>query len=295
MSPGTERSHTTVGFQGERGAYSEEAVHGRFGSDAIAVPLPDFDALAGAVIDGEVDFALLPIENAPAGTVEDAYEVLEDPHVRAVAEIIHPIHHCLLGVRGATLDDIVRVMSQPAALAQCRGFFRENPRIEAVAVYDTAGAARAVAESGETDRAAIASRSAADRYGLQVLAEEIQDRKDTFTRFLVLRAMPQDTLPSPLAAGGSEGTPRTLVLCEVPNHPGALMRILAPFAAREINLPRIQSLPGPEAWTYRFLIDVEGDPENGEARAALAEAEGEALRLRIVGRILGTEGIARPT
>lgn len=268
----------TVAFQGELGAFSEEAVYRFFGPDATPVPRRSFPEVGEAVAAGSVDFGLLPIENSLAGSVVGSYDVLSRGDLEVVGEVVIPIHHCLLARPGATIDGITQILSHPVALAQCQRFLQEHPDKEAVAFYDTAGAAREVASGSDLHRAAIAGRGAARRYGLQILAEEIEDRHDNQTRFLAV-ARPGER-PESIEASGAM---KSALLVETKNTPGALVRLLVPFAERGINLSKIESRPGTEPWSYRFFIEVEADAESEAARAALSEARQHAARLQILG------------
>lgn len=175
-----------VAFQGEPGAFSEEAVREYFGTEAVPVPCREFRHVGEAVRAGETEYALLPIENTLVGAVVGSYDVLAGGELEVIGEVIRPIRHFLLGVPGAVLAGVRRVLSHPVALAQCTHFLAAHPEIEAVAVHDTAGAAREVAERGDPTIAAIAPRGAADRYGLEPIAGDLQDRSDNQTRFLAL-------------------------------------------------------------------------------------------------------------
>jgi len=268
-----------VAFQGELGAFSEEAVHLLFGDGVEALPRREFRDVGAAVARGEAEYGLLPIENTLAGSVVASYDVLAGEALEVVGEVIAPIHHCLLGVPGARLEGVRRVLSHPIALAQCTRFFLEHPGIEAVAAYDTAGAAKEVAEKDDPATAAIAARAAAWRYGLEILAADIEDRPDNQTRFLVV-ARPGARPPHP----PDPGAPRkTALLLETENQPGALVQVLLPFASRGINLSKLESRPGPRPWTYRFFVELEADAASPEAREALAEVRRRSTALRILG------------
>jgi prephenate dehydratase len=269
---------TTVAFQGELGAFSEEAVHRYFGDEATPVPRRGFTEVGHAVSSGEVDFGLLPIENSLAGSVVGSYDVLSAGELAVVGEVVTPIHHCLLGVPGAALQDVAQALSHPVALAQCQRFLQSHPSVEPVVFYDTAGAAREVSAGGRKEQAAIAGRGAAERYGLRLLAEDIEDRHDNQTRFLVV-ARPGER-PEVRGRGGAM---KTALLVETGNSPGALVRLLIPFAERGINLSKIESRPGTEPWSYRFFVEVEADADSDPARAALAEAQPHAARLQLLG------------
>lgn len=269
----------TVAFQGELGAFSEEAVHRFFSNGANPVPRRGFAEVGEAVASGEVDFGLLPIENSLAGSVVGSYDVLSQGGLEVVGEVVIPIHHFLLAVPGTVLDDVVQALSHPVALAQCQRFLQAHPRIEPIAFYDTAGAAREIAARGDRSRAAIAGRGAAERYGLTILAENIEDRHDNQTRFLVV-ARPGESLPEGIRPAGEM---KSALLVDVDNTPGSLVRMLIPFSQRGINLSKIESRPGAEPWSYRFFIEVAGDARTGETEAALREAREHTARLQILG------------
>lgn len=277
-----------VAFQGELGAFSEEAVRALYGGDNLEpIPCRDFRAAGEAVIGGRVDAAVLPVENSIAGSVGAAYDVLAGLPLRVVGEVVRPIRHCLMAVPGASPDGVRRAMSHPVALAQCTAFLRARPGIEAVAVYDTAGAARQVAESGDPTVAAIASRLAAERYGLEVLVADVQDRYDNQTRFYSVVAEAAGGAGAGGIEGGSlAGGPaerKTALLMETANEPGALVAVLQVFADHGINLTKLESRPAPEPWTYRFILElVSGDPDSESA--AVDRAAAAAVSMRVLGR-----------
>ena len=265
-----------VAFQGELGAFSEEAISRYWRGDAEPVPLRHNRDVARAVADAEVDLGMLPVENTLAGSVAPSYDALaETPQVFVVGELALPIHHCLLAPPGARLDQLKRVDSHPVALDQCALFLQRHPHIVAHAAYDTAGAAREVALLGDTTRAAIASRAAAARYGLTIITDGIQDRDDNQTRFVVLSRE-----PAPVPAGS---TVRTILALTTKNVPGALSRILIPLAEGGVNLTKIESRPTGEPWTYRFFLELEYLGADGRAAAALDAVRKEAVSFRIVG------------
>lgn len=274
---------TAVAFQGEPGAYSEEAVLRFFGSGASPVPCRDFRAVGDAVAAGDVEWGLLPIENTIAGSVVGSYDVLASTDLLVVGEVVAPIHHCLLGLPGARLEGITRVLSHPVALAQCTRFLRGRPAMEPVAVYDTAGAAKEVAAAGDPGRAAIAGRRAAVLYELVVLAADIEDRPDNQTRFLVVRSAEGAASPSDAGIIRRGGRPKLLLLVETRNEPGALVGVLRPFADRRINLSNLEARPGGEPWSYRFFIEVEAARDDELTRAALAEVRERAESIRVLG------------
>ena len=228
---------------------------------------------------GEVAYGLLPIENSLAGSVIPSYDVLGANELEVVGEVVWPIHHCLLAVAGARLEQIRRVISHPVALAQCTRFFAEHPTLEAVSHYDTAGAAKTVAEGNDLSVAAIAGRGAGELYGLQVLMYDIEDRPDNQTRFLAVRPVGRSE-PPPRPAG--EARYRTSLLAETPNTPGSLVRLLLPFSEAGVNLSKLESRPAAEPWSYRFFIDLDGEVGDAPVRRALESAR-EVATVRILG------------
>lgn len=266
-----------VAFQGEHGAYSEEAVRAHWGAGgARPVPARSFAAVVAAVAAGAVECGLLAVENTLAGTVFEAYDALAAaPELCVAGEVVLPIHHCVLAPRGASLAGLRTVESHPVALAQCGGFLARHPQMQALVAYDTAGAARLVAEAGDTGRAAIAGRGAAERFGLTVLAADVEDRPDNQTRFF---AVARDARPP------AEGRPaRTALLAVTQNVPGALLRLLEPLAAAGLNLSKLESRPTGEPWTYRFLLEVEHTAGDGRLAAALAAVGRASRELRVLG------------
>jgi prephenate dehydratase len=268
--------HRRVAFHGESGAFGEAAVASLWPT-ADAVPLRSVADVLRAVDAGAVDAGVLPVENTVAGGVVAAYDALAGaPDLHVVAETILRVEQCLLGLPGATTGGIRVVESHPVALAQCAQFLAGLGDVREQAASDTASAARAVAQSGDATRAAVASRHAAVRYGLTILAEHIEDRPDNQTRFLAVARSPlrvHDDAPA-----------RTSLIFTTANEPGALIRALEPIARHELNLSKLESRPTGEPWTYRFFADVDhvaGDPRMAATIAAIT------LTTRTC-RILGT-------
>ena len=176
-----------VAFQGDRGAYAEGAIAEIWRHPVEQIPVPTFTGALRLVDDGEADACVIPVENSIVGRVEAGWQALAAyPGMRVVAEAFVPVRHCLLAPKGATLEGLSMASSHPVALAQCGRFFEAHPWIKASKSFDTGGAARDVAEGGDITHAAIASAAAAERYGLAVLEEGIQDRRDNHTRFLAV-------------------------------------------------------------------------------------------------------------
>ena len=265
-----------VAFQGEHGAYSDEAIALHWGGAASAVPARECADVAAAVERGAVDFGLLPIENTLAGSVVAAYDALAGaPETTVVAEVVLPIHHCVLALPGASVAALTTVESHPIALAQCRHFLAGHRHIEARPAYDTAGAARAVAERGDVRCAAIAGRAAARRFGLRILLADVEDRPDNQTRFLVIARR-----PAPLPAGTAA---RTVILADIDNVPGALLWLLAPIAEAGLNMSKLESRPAGTPWSYRFFLEVEHESADPRLDGAVAALRDEAQHVRVLG------------
>jgi prephenate dehydratase len=268
-----------IAFQGEHGAFSEEAALVAFGGDITALPQPDFAAVARAVVSGAAAFGMLPVENSIAGGVAPAYDVLASASVSVVGEIISPIRLCLMAPPGASIEHVRRVLSHPVALAQCQIYLQQMRGADAIAVHDTAGAARIVAQHGDPAEAAVAPRGAAQRYALELLAEDIQDRDDNQTRFFVIAPRGTAALPS----RSNADVHRTALLLETAHRAGALVDALTPFAQHGINLSRIESRPADQPWHYRFFLELDADAASAETVAAIADVTQRAHLVHVLG------------
>jgi prephenate dehydratase len=207
-----------------------------------------------------------------------------------VGEIVIAIRLFLMGIPGAREEDLERILSHPVALAQCTRYLRSHPQADAVAVHDTAGAAQEVARAGDPSLGAIAPRGAAERYGLAVLASDLQVRSDNQTRFyLVCR----EETALETTTGDDSAAYRTVVLLELQDRPGALVAVLAPFASRGIDLSRIESRPSRTPWRYRFLLELR--VHEGEPRVRRAARAGKLSGRRVVGGLAAwAAGTFRP-
>jgi prephenate dehydratase len=275
---------TRVAYQGEPGAFGEEAVVGWFGEGVTAVPVPTFSAVCVAVEAGAADAGVLPLENSLAGTVGDALDALANGSLRVTGEVLLPIRHQLLTLPGVAVEDVTRVSSHWQALAQCDRFLADRGW-SVVPAADTAGAARELAASGDRTAAAIASRAAADRYELAVAATDIQDSDHNMTRFAVLVPAATTEVPEPAGRLAPRGGEReTLVTFETGHRPGDLVRALAVLADAGVNLSRIESRPSGEGpWRYRFLLQVGGDADQEPLRGALNGLEAHTRSMRVLG------------
>lgn len=265
----------TVAFAGQLGAFSEEAIS-RLWPAARSISTRSVADVVRLVVAGEADAGILPVENTVAGGVVAAYDALADaPRLHVIAETVLRVHQCLLGAPGSDVAGITVVLSHPVALAQCSRFLATLPHAREEVAGDTASAARAVAEARDRTRAAIASRHAAARYGLSVLAENIEDRPDNQTRFLVVARS-----PVPVSAG----TPaRTSVVFTTTNEPGSLLRALEPIARATLNLSRLESRPTGEPWTYRFFADIDHDAGDDRRDVAIDALIHATQTCRILG------------
>jgi len=279
-----------VAFQGEPGAYGEEAILRFFGATSVeAVAMPTFSAVCDSVASAATDAAVLPLENSLAGTVGDALDALATGTLTVVGEILQPIRHHLLVNPGVDLSDVERVTSHWQALSQCDRFLSRHGW-ELVPAADTAGAARQLSAEGDPHVAAIASKRAADLYGLHIAARHIQNSRHNVTRFAVITGS-QSLMPV-AGEGRKTASPRrereTLITFETGHRPGDLVRALTALADAGINLSRIESRPSGEGpWRYRFLVQVAGDAAVDPLREALTTMREHTRSMRILGSFTG--------
>jgi prephenate dehydratase len=249
-----------VAFQGERGAFSEDACFRCFGNGVTTKPYPDFKSVFEAAEQDDVTHAVVPVENSLEGSVTQVNDLLLDHDLTVSGEVIVPIKHCLMVNSGADLASVKEVMSHPQALGQCRKFLQNYPNWHVIPTYDTAGSARIVSESKRTDQAAIASRRAASVYGLEILKEDIQSESFNYTRFFVL-----EKNPVPVSDAN-----KTSIVFATKNVPGALHRAMGELASRGINLTKLESRPRRnKAWVYVFYADFDGSMDDPNCHAAV--------------------------
>jgi len=249
---------------------------------AEAVAFRTFRHAFHRVADQTVDFALVPVENSQAGSVLETYDLLLEYRALVVAEVALQVDHCLLARPAADRTQLKRALSHPQALAQCEAFIvREN--LEPVPVYDTAGAARLVQQEGRADQAAIASRRAAELYGLEIVAERIQTVQENITRFfLISRRGPRR--PRPPRIKRPRYGKKTSLVCAVANEPGALYRLLACFAEFGVNLSKLESRPRRDpAWQYLFYLDLDGGRSDKPVAASLRAARRVTTFIQVLG------------
>jgi len=265
-----------VAFQGEPGAFSEEAAVQLLGEGIATVPRPTFDAAFRAISEGLADALLAPVENTLAGPVVRVYDLLLESALTITAETILPIEHHLIGCPGSTLDSIRSVASHPMALAQCERFFATHPHLKRVPAEDTAGSVREAIARGDKSSAAIAGSRAAEHYNGVILSSNIQDNAENFTRFFLLRPANETQLPPPDAHKMS-------IAMRLAHRPGALLASLEPFAKHGVNLQKIESRPiHGRPWEYQFFLDVEAE-SSSQLESALAEVRKATSDLRVLG------------
>jgi prephenate dehydratase len=273
-----DRKTMRVAFQGEPGAFSEAAAIQLLGERITTVPRATFDAAFCAIKERSADALLAPVENTLAGSVVRVYDLLLESQLSIVAETILPIEHHLIGCPGATLEGLRSVASHPMALAQCERFFSSHPEFKRVPAEDTAGSVREALAHGDTSRAAIAGRRAAEHYCGVILAEDIQDNAENFTRFVLL--VREEDAATWLFAEAR----KISIAMRLAHRPGALLASLEPFAKYGVNLLKIESRPiHGRPWEYQFFIDVEA-AEIARLEKALTEVREATSELRVLGR-----------
>jgi len=261
-----------VAFQGEPGAYSEQAVFDYYGK-VETVPCESFDVMFDAVVSGKSDTALAPIENSLAGSIHQNYDLLLRHDLNIVGEYLLRVRHCLIALPGVKRGDIKQAISHPQALGQCAGYLRKAG-IKAEAVYDTAGSVKMLKASGARDMAAIASKRAAELYAMQILEEGIEDNAENYTRFLAISK--EAVVP--------DGNAKTSIVFTLKNQPGSLFKAMSVFALRDIDLTKIESRPlQGKPWEYLFYIDFIGSASDDVSKRALDHLGEYAITLRMLG------------
>jgi prephenate dehydratase len=263
-----------IAFQGERGAFSEEAAVKLLGEDIQLVPRTTFEALYSSIKDRVADYILAPIENSLAGSVHRSYDLLISSGLHIQAEVVIPIAHYLIGVPGATFERITQVSSHPVALAQCERFFASHPNIKRVATDDTAGSVREVMAAGDPTKAGIASKRATKVYGAAILREHLEDHPENYTRFLLLAT----------SAEIAENADKLSLVLHLAHKPGSLCSALGAFANRNLNLLKIESRPIPGTpWSYCFYLDLQASLNHPETRVALEELKRFTDSVKVLG------------
>ncbi|WP_201798868.1 prephenate dehydratase [Methanomassiliicoccus luminyensis] len=263
-----------VAFQGVKGAFSEDAIVQFFGEKAESVPCPDFESVFRAVDQGRVAYGMVPVENSLEGSVSAVSDLLLDFDLNVVGEAYVAIVQNLIAHPGVEIREIKRVYSHPQALGQSRAFLAKYPQWEKVPAFDTAGSVRIIRDHGLREEAAIASRRAAQEYGMTVLREGIQNSDRNFTRFFVIQKTP---------ALSKEGD-KTSVVFAVRNMPGTLYRALGAFDERGVNMTKLESRPRKDRqWEYVFYVDLDGHVDDKPVADALTDLVRRASFVKVLG------------
>ena len=265
-----------IAFQGEPGAYSEAAAL-TYSRNAEPFSCKTFDEVFDAVLHKKATHGIVPMENSIGGTIHRNYDLLVDHEIPITGEVQIDVVHCLQALPGTSIDDITIVYSHPQALAQCERYLKDLG-VTVEAVYDTAGGAKLVAEQKLKGAAALASRRAADVFGLEVLQEAVQDYEFNITRFFVIGgALPTDAN-------------KTTIVFALPSTPGSLFKALSVFALRDINLSKLESRPiRGRPWEYLFYVDIDARRDELACARALTQLGEFAKWVRVLGTYKGWE------
>jgi chorismate mutase/prephenate dehydratase len=262
-----------VSFQGERGAYSENAIHAFFGEDVEVNPCKDLTEVFQMVKNKETNYGVVPIENSLEGSVNQTYDLFLNYNLKVKGEIIIRISHCLIANPGTKISSVKTVYSHPQALAQSR-IFLENCKCKLIPTYDTAGSVKMIKDKALKNAAAIASERAAKLYGMTILAKEIEDNQTNFTRFFVISQKDSQ----------KTGEDKTSIIFASSHTPGALYSALGEFAKRKINLTKIESRPTKQKpWEYNFYLDFEGHRTEPRCSEVLKVLEKNYAFLKVLG------------
>ena len=272
--------HPRVVYQGEPGAYSEEAAVGFFGPEVESVGLPWFGDVFAALDRREADYAMLPIENSSTGSIRQVYDLLGQYQYYVVGEWQVKVDHCLMALPGVGLDDIKTVYSHEQGLMQSEKFLDEHRDWRRIPTLDTAGSAKLVAETGDRTAAAICSRRAAEIYGLRILKEGVNHNDWNYTRFVVVS--PKMEL--------REGRNKISAIFRLPHQSGSLHEILTIFAVQGLNLMKLESRPIPgRSWEYLFFLEFTGDLSAPGMEGVLHELSQLSAEFRLLGNFKGYE------
>ncbi len=276
-----------IGFQGEHGAYSEEAIYKQFGRDVKTVPASSIHEAFNLAEAGAVDLAVVPVENSVEGSINETYDMLLASNLTVVGEVVLRVVHCLIALRTASLKGIKVVYSHPQALAQCRNFVK-SMGVDPMVTYDTAGSVKMIKEKHLVGAAAIAGERAAEIYGLKVLKKGIEDYSTNSTRFLIVSREDAKEPAPPRGTAGRRGGishwSKTSIIFAVPHTPGSLYNALEVFAREKINLTKIESRPTKERpWEYYFFVDIEGHRQDPKVLKVLSELAKKTAFLKVLG------------
>jgi len=260
-----------VSFQGERGAYSEAASVSFFGNEIEAIPCFTFADVLKNTENGNSDYSILPIENSLEGSVGESNDLLLSTELNVIGEIYHRIHHCLIGT--GSIGDIDTVYSHPQALGQCRKFIQENS-LKTIPSYDTAGSVKIIKNLNKNNVACIASKNAAEIFGVPIIKEGVEDNANNYTRFLVFSKENNDKTDNS----------KTSIIFSVKHEAGALYQIINEFYQHKINLTKIESRPNKNTpWEYNFYVDFEGQQDDPSIKDVLEKLRNHSTFLKILG------------
>jgi prephenate dehydratase len=267
---------TKVAYQGVSGAYSHLACLNHFGSNTMCIENETFEDAMELVENNDADFALIPIENKTAGRVDEFYGLIPNMRLQIVGEHYQKIEHCLLSVKGSSINRIISAYSHPQGLAQCRNTLHEL-QINPIAHFDTAGSAKEIAKIGDRTLSAIASSLAGEIYGLDIIKPNVQDQKDNFTRFIVLSKEKVSKIKDDKPCV-------TSIIFQVSNVSSALYKALGGFAKNRVNILKIESyIPLQTLQESHFHIDVDASIESEAMQSALIEVKKFTKKLKILG------------
>lgn len=272
-------AHVKVSYQGVKGAFSNQAALRHFSDrydEVECIGFKTFEQAADAVEQKKVDFAILPIENTTAGSINDTYDLLAGKSLHIVGEEVIHIVHCLMAPGNVKLENIRRILSHPQAIAQCSRFLAELPRCTVESYHDTAMAAQKVMEDNDLSQAAIASAYAAELYKLYIVKKDIANQPENFTRFVIVSREPVSVDP--------QINCKTSLVIATPHEKGALIRCLKVLDDFGINMTKLESRPRPrKPWQYQFFLDVEGNKNDPVIEKALKELEGRTVFMKVLG------------
>ena len=257
-----------ISFQGERGAYSEDAAISFFGNSET-LPLPTFSEVVESTENNVTQYSVLPIENSLEGSVGESYDLLLSTKLAVVGEIYYRVRHCLIGFD--KIENVDTVYSHPQALGQCRKFI-QNHKLKTIPAYDTAGSVKIIKELGKNNVCCIASKRASEIHGVPIIIEGIEDNSNNYTRFLVL------------SKNKSRDGDKTSIIFSVKHEAGALFRILKEFNEYKINLTKIESRPNKSTpWEYNFYVDFDGNEYDSKIAEMLEKISKQCVFLKVLG------------
>ncbi|QLH08308.1 prephenate dehydratase [Candidatus Nitrosotenuis sp. DW1] len=258
-----------VSFQGERGAYSEDAAISFFKEPIDTVPFATFAEVVKSTQRGDTDYSVLPMENSLEGSVGESYDLLVSTRLTIVGEIYYRVRHCLIGFDG--MDVVDTVYSHPQALGQCRKFIQDH-KLKTIPTYDTAGSVKIIKDLNKKNISCIASKRASEIYQVPIIREGVEDNTNNYTRFLVLSKTPLD-----------DGD-KTSIIFSVKHEAGALFNILKEFNDFKVNLTKIESRPNKSTpWEYNFYMDFDGTKEDPIIQEILEKIRQRTVFMKVLG------------